>query len=67
LIYSWEREMVFWTCLIETSVVDAYPKLPACFGDNNRVGQPPRVVDLPDEANVKQLFNLFLNKVLQLY
>jgi hypothetical protein len=66
LIYSWEREMVFWTCLVETSVVDAHQKLPACLGDDNRVGQPPWVVDLPDEANVKQLFNILSDKVLPL-
>jgi hypothetical protein len=59
--------MAFWTCVVETSVVDAHPKLPACLGDNNRIGQPPWVVDLLDEANVKQLFNLFLDKVLPLY
>jgi hypothetical protein len=59
--------MVFWTCLVETSIVDAHPKLPTCLGDDNRVGQPPWVVDLPDEASVKQLFNLFSDKVLSLY
>jgi hypothetical protein len=66
LIYSWEREMVFWACLVETNVVDAHLKLLACLGDDNRVGQPPRVVDLSDEASVKQLFNLFSDKVLPL-
>jgi hypothetical protein len=59
--------MVFWTCLVKTSIVDAHPKLPTCLGDDNRVGQPPQVVDLPDEASVKQLFNLFSDKVLSLY
>jgi hypothetical protein len=67
LIYLWERKRVFGTCLIETNVVDAHPKLPACLGDDNRVGQPLWVVDLPDEASIKQLFNPFSNKVLPLY
>jgi hypothetical protein len=67
LIYSWERERVFWTCLVQTDVVDVHPKLPTYLTNGNRVGQPPRVVDLPDEANVKQLFNLFSDKVLPLY
>jgi hypothetical protein len=67
VIYLWERERVFWTCLIETSVVDAHPKLPAYLGDNNRVDQSSQVVDLLDEASVKQLFNLFSDKVLSLY
>jgi hypothetical protein len=67
LIYSWERERIFWTCLVETSVVDAHLKLPAYLVDDNRVGPPPWVMDLPDEASVKQVFNLFSEKVLPLY
>jgi hypothetical protein len=59
--------MLFWTCLVETSVVDAHPKLPACHGDDNRVCQTPRVVNLPNEVSVKQLFNLFSDKILPLY
>jgi hypothetical protein len=30
------------------------------------VGQPPRVVDLPDKASIKQLFDLFMDEVLPL-
>jgi hypothetical protein len=59
--------MVFWTCLIETSIVNAHPKLSACLGDDNRVGQPPWMVDLPDEASIKQLLNLFSDIILPLY
>jgi hypothetical protein len=58
--------MIFGTCLIETSVVDAHLKLPSGHGDDNRVGQPPMVVDLLDEAGVKQLFDFFTNEVLPL-
>jgi hypothetical protein len=58
--------MVFWTCLIETSVVDAHPKFPTSLGDDNRVGQPPWVVDLLDEASIKQLLNLLSDKILPL-
>jgi hypothetical protein len=60
-------EKVFSTCLVETSIIDAHLKLPACLGDDKRVGQPPWVVDLLDEASVKQLFNIFSNNVLPLY
>jgi hypothetical protein len=66
LIYSWKRERIFRACLIETSVVDAHLKLPASIGDDNRVGQPPRVVNLSDEADVEQLFDFFTDKVLPL-
>jgi hypothetical protein len=58
--------MIFGTCLVETSAVDAHPKLPTGLGDDNRVGQPPWVVDLPDEAGVEQLLDLFTNEVLLL-
>jgi hypothetical protein len=67
LIYSWERKRVFGTCLVENSVVDAHPKLPTGHGDDNMVGQPPRVVDLLDEVGVEQLFDLFTVEVLPLY
>jgi hypothetical protein len=66
LIYSWKRERVFETCLVETRVVDAHPELPAGLRDDNRVGQPPRVVDLPYEASLKQLLDFFTNEVLPL-
>jgi hypothetical protein len=45
--------MVFETCLVETYVVDVHPKLPVGLRDDHRVGQPPRVVDLPNEAGVE--------------
>jgi hypothetical protein len=34
--------------------------------DDHRVGQPPRVVDLPYEVGVERLFNLFTDEVLSL-
>jgi hypothetical protein len=40
--------------------------LPAYLGDDNRVGQPPRVMDLPYEAGVEQLFYFFTDQVLPL-
>jgi hypothetical protein len=59
--------MIFGTCLVETCVVDAHLKLPVGLRDDHRIGQPPRVVDLPYEANVKQLCDLFMEEVLLLY
>jgi hypothetical protein len=52
---------------MKTSAIDAHPKIPASLGDNNRVGQPPWVVDLPDEVSIKQLLNLLSDKILPLY
>jgi hypothetical protein len=58
--------MIFGTCLVETSVVDAHQKLPADLGDDNKVGQPLWVVDLPDESGVKQLLDFFTDEILLL-
>jgi hypothetical protein len=66
LIYSRKRERVFEVCLVETGVVDAHPKFPNGLGDDDRVGQPPRVVDLPYEASVEQLLEIFMDEVLPL-
>jgi hypothetical protein len=58
--------MIFRTCLVETCVVDAHPKLLVGLRDDHRIGQPPGVVDLPYEASVEQLFDLFMDEVLPL-
>jgi hypothetical protein len=58
--------MIFGVCLVEIGVVDAHPKLPASLGDDKRVDQSPRVVDLPDESGVKQLLYFFTDEVLPL-
>jgi hypothetical protein len=41
-------------------------KLPTGLGDDNRVGQPPWVVDLPYEASFEQLLDFFTDEVLPL-
>jgi hypothetical protein len=55
-----------WACLVETGVVDAHLMFPTILGDDNRFGQPPRVVDLPYEVGIKQHFELFTDEVLLL-
>jgi hypothetical protein len=66
LIYPWKRKRIFRACLNETSVVDTHPKLPADLGDDNRIGQPPGVMDLPYEANIEQILDFFTDEVLPL-
>jgi hypothetical protein len=66
LIYSWKRERIFEACLVETSVVNAHLNFLTGLGDDNRVGHPSRVVDLPYEASVKQLLDFFIDEVLLL-
>jgi hypothetical protein len=64
LIYSWKWERIFGACFVETGVVDAHLKLLACFGEDNRVAQPPRVVDLLYEASVEHLLEFYTDEVL---
>jgi hypothetical protein len=58
--------MVFGTCLVETCVVDVHPKLPVGLREDHRVGQPPMVVDLLNEADIGQLLDFFTDEVLPL-
>jgi hypothetical protein len=58
--------MIFGTCLIESCVIDAHSKLPIGLQDDQRIGQPPGVVDLPYEASVEQPFDFFTDEVLPL-
>jgi hypothetical protein len=58
--------MIFGACLVEASVVDAHPKLPVGLADDNRVGQPAWVVDLPYEASIEELLDFFTDEVLLL-
>jgi hypothetical protein len=53
-------------CLIETSVVDVHLKLPPSLRDDNMVGQPPWVVDLPNESSIEQLLDFLMDEVLPL-
>jgi hypothetical protein len=66
LIYLWKRKGIFGACLVETGVVDAHLKFPTGLRDDNRVGQPLWVVDLPYEVNIEQLLEFFMDKVLPL-
>jgi hypothetical protein len=62
----WKRERISRACLVETGAVDAHPKFPVGLGDDNKVGQPPWVVDIPYEASVEQLLEFFTDEVLPL-
>jgi hypothetical protein len=57
---------VLGTSLIQAGVVNAHPKLPVCLWNDDWVGQPHWVMNLLDEAGVKQLPDLLANEVLPL-
>jgi hypothetical protein len=58
--------MIFGSCLVETSVLDAHLKFPTGLWDDNRAAQPPRVVDLLYEASVEQLLEFLMDEILPL-
>jgi hypothetical protein len=66
LVYAWKWIRVLGTSLIQAGVVDAHPKLPIRLWDDDWVGQPHRVMDLFDEASIKQLPDLLTDEVLPL-
>ena len=66
MIYAWKWIWVLETGLIEVGVVDAHLKLPICLGDDDWIGQPYWVMDLFDEASVKQLPDLLMDEILPL-
>jgi hypothetical protein len=57
LIYLWKREISFGACSVETGIVDAHLTLSTDLRDDNKVGQPLWVVDLPYEAHIEQLLD----------
>lgn len=50
LVYVGQREMFFGACLVEAYVNDTHPPLHILLLDQDRVGQPFRVLHLFDEA-----------------
>jgi hypothetical protein len=58
------RRRFFVAYHVETRVVNAHLKFSVGPGDDNRVVQPSRVVDLSHEANVEKLLEFFTDEVL---
>ena len=64
LIYPWQRETVFWACIIEVGVIDAHPPFAFLFGYHFYICQPIRVLHFPDESGFQQLVNLIPENLL---
>ena len=58
LIHPWQREIVFWACIIEVGVVDAHPPFAFFFGYHHYICQPVRVIHFSDESDFQQLVYL---------
>ena len=64
LVYLWQRETVFWACIIEVGVIDAHLSFAFLFGHHHYICQPVRVIHLYDESGFQQLVNLIPDNLL---
>ena len=64
LIYLWQRETVFWACIIEVGVNDAHPPFAFLFGYHHYICQSVWVLHLSDESGFQQLVNLIPDNLL---
>ena len=46
----WEREIVFWTSLVQVREVDAHPPGPSLLSHQNYIGQSLGVLVIPDKT-----------------
>ena len=64
LLYPWQRETVFWACIIEVGVIDAHPSFTFLFGYHHYICQPVQVLHFSDESGFQQLVNLIPDNLL---
>ena len=58
----WQRETIFWECLVDVSEVDAKSPFVVRFFDEYDVGQPFRVLHLSDCPCLEELTDLLINR-----
>ena len=50
LVYPWQRETVFWACIIEVGVIDAHPPFAFLFGYHHYICQPVWILHFSNES-----------------
>ena len=63
----WQRETIFWACLVDVSEVYAESPLPVRFCDEYDVGQPFRVFHLSDYPCLEELIDLLVDRFLSFW
>ena len=53
--------MVLWTCLVESSIVDAHSPLNGLHSNKDGIGEPVGVENLLNESSRQELGDLFTN------
>ena len=64
LIYPRQGEIVFWACIVEVDIIDAYSPFPLLFGDHHYIRQPIRILHFSNESGFQQFVNLVPNNFL---
>ena len=50
LVYARQRKVILWTCLVESSIINAHSPFSGLFPDKDGIGEPVGVKNLPDES-----------------
>ena len=67
LVYPWQRETVFWACIIEGGVIDTHPPFAFLFGYHHYICQPVRILHFSNESGFQQFVNLFPDNLLPVW
>ena len=60
-VYPRKMEIVLWTCFIDVSEVNTESPLAICFFDEYDVGQPFRILYLPDRSCLEEFADLLID------
>ena len=58
LIYAGQKEVVFWTGVVEVRVIHTYSPFVLLLWDNHHVGQPFRVLNYSDKSVMQKIIDL---------
>ena len=63
----WQRETVLWARSVDVSEIDAESPLAICFFDKYDVGQPLRILHLPDRSCLEEFADLLVDGFLSFW
>ena len=46
--------MILWVCFVESSIIDSHSPLPGLFSNQDGIGKPVGMEDLPDEPGCQE-------------
>ena len=64
MVYPWQRETIFWACIVEVGVIDAHPSFAFLFRDHYHIFQPVWIFHLSNESGFQQFVNLIPDNLL---